>query len=149
MNKIYGFLFLAILLFTSGCKQDEVVVPTTLQNTNLLGKWYLTELIITPEDPTASSDTLNDFTDKDFFEFKPGSAATFSSTIYAKVYEGYYSVNSSVNPQVLSFKSGNLLLRYFVESVDSTTFTVFEARTETQGGVPVTTLYHYTYSRLP
>lgn len=146
MKKIYGLLILTVLLFAAGCKQDPPVVPAYLQNTKLLGKWYLKELLITQEDGTSSS--LTDFADKDFFDFKAGNAATFSSTVYGKSYEGYYSANSLNTPNTLSFKSGSLLLQYNIDSIDPLASLVLsETITDTDSGVRTSTIYQYTYSR--
>jgi hypothetical protein len=150
MKKIYSVFILTLLLFTGGCKQDEAIVPSTLQNINLLGKWYLKELEITDLDDPSSSSTLTDFTDKDFFEFKTGNAATYSSTLYAKVFEGYYSANSLANPQTLSFKSGELLLKYTIDSLDPLSeLVIYEIITTKAAGVTTSTKYQYTYNRLP
>jgi len=146
MKKIYGLVLLAVLLFAAGCKQDPPVVPAYLQNTKLLGKWYLKEMLITQEDGSTSS--LTDFADKDFFDFKAGNAATFSSTIYGKSYEGYYSANSLNTPNTLSFKSGSLLLQYDIDSIDSLGDLVLsQTIKDTDSGVPTFTIYQYTYSR--
>lgn len=146
MKKVYGLFLLAVLLFAAGCKQDPPVVPAYLQNAKLLGKWYLKEILITQEDGSTSS--LTDFTDKDFFNFKTGNAATFSSTIYGQTYEGYYSANSLNNPTSLTFKSGVLILRYNILSLDPVSNLVLdETVTDTDSGVATNTYYRYTYSR--
>lgn len=151
MKKIYSVFILTLLLFAGGCKQDEAIVPSTLQNYNLLGKWYLKELEITDlDDPLSSPTILSDYTDKDFFEFKTGNAATYSSTLYAKVFEGYYSANSSTNPQTLSFKSGEVLLKYTIDSLDPLSeLVVYEIITTKVAGLTTSTKYQYTYNRLP
>lgn len=151
MKKIYSVFILTLLLFAGGCKQDEAIVPSTLQNYNLLGKWYLKELEITDlNDPSSPPTILSDYTDKDFFEFKIGNAATYSSTLYAKVFEGYYSANSLANPQTLSFKSGELLLKYTIDSLDPLSeLIVYEIITTKAAGVTTSTKYQYTYNRLP
>jgi len=149
MKKIYGVFILTLLLF-SGCKQDEAIIPSTLQNTNLLGKWYLKQLEIIPVDDPSLSTTIEDFTDKDFFEFKTGNAATYSSTLYARVFEGYYSANSLTNPQTLSFKSGDLLLKYNIDSLDPLSeLVVYETVTTKEAGITTSVRYQYTYNRLP
>jgi len=146
MKKVYGLFLLAVLLFAAGCKQDPPVVPAYLQNAKLLGKWYLKEIAITQEDGTTS--TLTDFTDKDFFDFKSGNAATYSSALRGKSYEGYYSANSLNTPNTLSFKSGTLLLKYDIYSIDPAGDLVLdEAITDTDSGVPETTYYRYTYNK--
>ncbi|MFD1255740.1 hypothetical protein ACFQ3S_02945 [Mucilaginibacter terrae] len=150
MKNIYGVFILVLLLFTGGCKQDEAIVPSTLQNINLLGKWYLKQLEIIPVADPASSTVINNFTSNDFFEFKTGNAATYSSTLYAKVFEGYYSANSLTNPQTLSFKSGDLLLKYFIDSLDPLNeLVLYETLTTTEAGITTSTRYQYTYNRLP
>jgi hypothetical protein len=146
MKKVYGLFLLAVLLFAAGCKLDPPVVPAYLQNSKLLGKWYLKELLITQEDGTTSS--LTDFTDKDFFDFKTGNAAIYSSTLYGKSYEGYYSSNSLDSPNTLSFKSGTLVLKYDIYGIDPTGDLVLdEAIVDTDSGVPTTTYYRYTYNK--
>ena len=150
MKKIYGALILTLLLFAGGCKQDEAIVPSTLQNINLLGKWYLKQLEIIPVADPSSSTLIDNFTNKDFFEFKAGNAATYSSTLYASVFEGYYSANSLTNPQTLSFKSGELLIKYNIESLDPlSTLELSETITTTISGINTSTRYEYTYTRLP
>ncbi|WP_345950849.1 hypothetical protein ABDD95_05245 [Mucilaginibacter sp. PAMB04274] len=150
-KKIYGVLLLVTILFASGCKTDPAVVPDSLQNLKLLGKWFLTDFEITTQVDADAPTTVNltDFTDKDYFEFKTDNQATYSSTLYGRVFEGYYSANSSTTPQTLSFKSGNLLLKYQVESIDTLQFVIYETTTSTVGGVTTTITNRYTYSRIP
>jgi len=146
MKKVYGLLFMVVILFAAGCKQDPPVVPAYLQNAKLLGKWYLKEMLITQEDGSTSS--LTDFTDKDYFDFKTGNAATYSSTIYGSTYEGYYSANSQNSPNTLSFKSGSLLLRYDIYSLDPLGNLVLdETIVDSNSGFPATTYYRYTYNK--
>lgn len=149
MKQIYGLIILATMLFASGCKQDEAVVPGSLQNSKLLGKWYLSVLEISTayeDDAPVDSDPIY-FGDKDYFIFKDNNEATFSSSIYAKLYEGYYSSNSNANPKTLKFKSGDLLLSYTLISVDDQTLLLSETSTSSTGGVKITTYKKYTYSR--
>lgn len=150
MKKIYGAFIITMLLFAAGCKQDEVIVPSTLQNNNLLGKWYLKELEIVPANDPASSSSFTDYTSNDYFEFKAGNKATYSSTLYATVFEGYYSANSATTPQALSFKSGDLLIKYYIESIDPTNqMVLYDTVESAAAGIPTTILYRYTYSRIP
>lgn len=133
-----------------GCKQDPAVVPANLQNAALLGKWYLKQLVITPDDPNATTATLSDFTTSDFFEFRTGNEATFSSpTLYNNLYIGYYSANSGTTPNTLSFKSGKFALKYFIDNVDETELKVYEIITNTDNGTTSTNQYEYTYNRIP
>jgi len=146
MKKVYGLLLFAVILFAAGCKQDPPVVPAYLQNAKLLGKWYLKEISITQQD--GSTSTLTDFTNKDFFDFRTGNTATFSSTLYGSSYEGYYSANSLITPNTLSFKSGSLLLKYDIYSVDPLTDLVLdETVIDSDSGVPTPVYYRYTYNK--
>lgn len=150
MKKIYGAFIITMLLFAGGCKQDEVIIPSTLQNSNLLGKWYLKELEIVPVNDPASSSSFTDYNSNDYFEFKAGNKATYSSTLYSTVFEGYYSANSATTPQTLSFKSGDLLLKYYIESIDpANKLVLYETPESADAGIPTNTLYRYTYSRMP
>ena len=146
MKKLYGLFLITVLLFAAGCKQDAPVVPAYLQNAKLLGKWYLKALTITQED--GSTSTITSFTDKDFFDFRTGNAASFSSTIYGTSYEGYYSANSLNTPNTLSFKSGTLLLKYDIYSLDPLgNLELDETIIDTDSGVPTRTYYRYTYNK--
>ncbi len=139
------------MLFAGGCKQDEAVIPASLKNTKLLGKWNLASLEVTTaidSDPPVTADPITTFTDKDYFIFKDtNNEATFSSTMYARTFEGYYSTNSNANPKTLKFKSGNLLLNYVLEGVDDQTLVVSETSEVTSGGSTTTTYKRYTYTR--
>jgi hypothetical protein len=146
MKKLYGLLLITVLLFAAGCKQDAPVVPAYLQNAKLLGKWYLKNLAITNEDGS-SGGSLTVFTDKDFFEFKTGNAATYSSTLYAKSFAGYYSANSLNTPNTLSFKSGDLLLVYSFYLDFTGDLILNETIIDPNSGVPTPKLYTYTYSK--
>ena len=146
MKKLYGLFLLTVLLFAAGCKQDAPVVPAYLQNTKLLGKWYLKQLVITPESGPSSS--VSSFSNKDFFDFKAGNIATFSSTIYNTSYEGYYSANSLNNPTTLSFKSGTFVLRYDIYGLDPLGNLILdEVITDSDAGFPTTTIYRYIYNK--
>jgi len=146
MKKVYGLLLFAVLLFAASCKQDAPVVPAHLQNEKLLGKWYLKEILITQQDGSTSS--LTDFSNKDFFDFRTGNTATFSSTLYSSSYEGYYSANSLNTPNTLSFKSGELLLRFDNYSFDPFGNLVLdETVIDSSSGIPTPTLHSHTYSK--
>jgi hypothetical protein len=149
MKKIYGILVAVIVLFTMGCKQDPPVLPANLQNTQLLGKWYLTSLVIDTDvdGTTNSSNPITDFTDQDYFEFKANNEATFSSSQYNKKYNGYYAANSDVSPQTLKFKSGDLLISYLIESISDDSFVVYTSSSSTTNGSTTTITNHYTYSK--
>ena len=146
IRKFYGIIFIATLLFTSGCKQDEAVIPSTLQNPALLGKWYLKQ-VLDITDPAAIPD--NDFTANDYFEFKTGNVGTYSSVDFGQVFEGYYSINSTLNPQTLSFKSGTLLLKYTVDELSLTDLILIETVEQTINGTKTIILYQHNYSRIP
>jgi hypothetical protein len=147
MKKVYGLLLLAVFLFAAGCKLDPPVVPAYLQDAKLLGKWYLIDMEITNDDGSPGG-SITDFTDKDFFDFKTGNAATYSSTIYGKTYEGYFSANSLNNPNTLSFKSGDLLLKYDSYSIDQFGNLIMDQIViDTSSGIPTTTTYSYTYTK--
>ncbi len=138
------------MLFAGGCKQDEAVIPAFLQNSKLLGKWYLVSLQVSTiygTDAPIDADPINNFTDQDYFIFRENNEATFSSSMYARVFVGYYSSNSNTSPRPLKFKSGNLLLNYVLESIDDQTFVVTESSSTVDAGETVTTLKRYTYSR--
>jgi len=138
------------MLFAGGCKQDEAVVPAYLQNSKLLGKWYLVSLqisTITGTDAPVEGDPIPFESDKNYFIFNDNNEATFSSSIYARVFKGYYSSNSTSNPKTLKFKSGDLLLNYALEIIDDQTLVVTESTSSTIAGEITTTLKRYTYSR--
>ena len=146
MKKVYGWLLFTVILLAAGCKQDTAVVPAYLQNAKLLGKWYLKQIVITQED--GSTSTIANFTNKDFFDFRSGNAATFSSTIYGSSFEGYYAANSSNTPNTLSFKSGDLLRQYNNYSFDPLGNLVLdEIIIDSGSGTSTSTLYSYTYSK--
>ncbi len=151
MKHIYGLIILVTILIAGGCKQDEVVIPDSLKNAKLLGKWNLVSLEVTTAvdtDPPITADPITSFTDKDYFIFKDtNNEATFSSTMYARTFEGYYSANSNANPKTLKFKSGDLLLNYVLESVDDQLLVVSETSNSTYAGSTTTTYKRYTYSR--
>jgi hypothetical protein len=151
MKQIYGLIILATMLFASGCKQDETVIPAYLKNAKLLGKWNLISLEVTTAvdtDPPITADPITSFTDKDYFIFKDtNNEATFSSTMYARTFEGYYSTNNNANPKTLKFKSGDLLLDYVLESVDDQLLVVSETTRSVYAGSTTTTYKRYTYSR--
>lgn len=151
MKHIYGLIILVTMLFAGSCKQDEAIIPASLKNAKLLGKWYLASLEVTTAvdtDPPVTADPITSFTDKDYFIFTDtNNQATFSSTMYARIFEGYYSANSNANPKTLKFKSGDLLLNYVLESVDDQTLIVSETSSITSAGSTTTTYKRYTYSR--
>lgn len=146
MKKVYGFLLLAVMLFAAGCKEDTAVVPAYLQNAKLLGKWYLKQLVITQQDGSTSA--IANFSNKDFFDFRTGNTATFSSTLYGSSYEGYYSANSLNTPNTLSFKSGSLLRQFDNYSFDPLGNLVLdEIMIDSSSGTSTPTIYSYTYSK--
>jgi hypothetical protein len=150
MKNIFGFLLVAVLMFTGGCKLDDATVPSSLQNPLLIGKWYLSDLTIVTK--TGLNDvtetTIDSYTDQDYFEFRTGNAATYSSTTYAKTFIGYYSSNSTTTPTTLSFKSGDLLLQYQIQSLDATELVVYdESSTKDADGTITTITNYYTYKR--
>ncbi|UEG52613.1 hypothetical protein LLH06_16810 [Mucilaginibacter daejeonensis] len=149
MKKIYAVLALVTILFAAGCKQDPAVVPANLQNAQLLGKWYLTSLVIDTDvdGSVTTADAITDFTDQDYFEFKTGNEAVFSSSQYGKLFKGYYSANSDASPQTLKFKSGSVLINYVLESIDDTEFVVNTSSSSTTAGSTTIITSHYTYSR--
>ena len=137
------------MLFAGGCKQDEAVVPAYLQNSKLLGKWYLSTLEISTaygDEAPVDSDPVY-FGDKDYFIFKDNNEATFSSSMYARIFEGYYSSNNNAIPKTLKFKSGDLLLSYSLISLDDQLLVLSETSTDSSAGVKITTYKKYTYSR--
>lgn len=150
MKKIYGFLVLALVIFSTGCKQDPPILPANLQNSQLLGKWFLKELQphvevngVPQTDPDPYTGTSNDY-----FIFDEGNKAVLSSTIYQKVFQGYYSANSAAS--TLAFKSGELLIRYNVTSITLLDLEISESMTSTNtNGDVIVTTNSYTYSRLP
>ena len=150
MKKIYVLIFITALMFTVGCKLDEPVVPASLQNAQLLGKWNLSAVEVTtqtgidvPSDPVS----VTSFTDQDYFEFKEGNAATFSSSFYGKVYTGYYAINSAAIPQTLTFKSGDFTVKYFVDRISANSIVLVEITTGLQDGETTTTINRYTYNK--
>jgi hypothetical protein len=149
MKQIFGFLLVAALMCTGGCKLDDAAVPSSLQNPLLIGKWYLSDYTIKTEvGPDESTTSITTFTDKDYFEFKAGNEANYSSTFYAKVFAGYYSSNSATTPATLSFKSGELLLQYQLESIDATEFKIYDVSSTTDAdGIVTTVTNYYTYKR--
>ncbi|WP_342645639.1 hypothetical protein [Mucilaginibacter sp. CSA2-8R] len=150
MKQIYGLIILVTMLFVGGCKQDEAVIPASLQNLKLLGKWYLVStqiLTATGNDTPVGGDPIPSDSDQNYFIFRENNEATFSSTMYARVFVGYYSSNSSASIKTLKFKSGALLLNYVLESIDDQTFVVTESSSSTIAGEITTTLKRYTYSR--
>ena len=150
-KKIYGFLMLAMVLFTTACKQDPPILPSNLQNAQLIGKWGLTEFSIGTKVNTDAETLVGPIsgTANDFFIFAEGNQAVLSSTIYQKSFAGYYSANSAAS--TLSFKSGELLIKYDVQTVSVTELELSEVVSVVtdQSGNTITTTNYYTYNRLP
>jgi hypothetical protein len=150
MKKIYGVLLLTLMLMGSSCKQDEAILPQSLQNTLLLGKWYLSQLDVTTQEGNntpVTAPSVTGFSDKDYYIFAEGNKATFSSTLYARIFEGYYSYNTGNTPTLLSFKSGDLLIRYTVIALQPDSLVIEETITDTLNGVRTITTNRYTYIR--
>jgi len=150
-KKIYGFLVLAMVLFTTACKQDPPILPSNLQNPLLIGKWGLDHFIIgTKINSDAEQSSLPiPGTANDFFIFAEGNQAVLSSTLYQKSFAGYYSANAAAS--TLSFKSGEVLIKYNVTSISVTGLEISEVISviTDQSGNTTTITNHYTYNRLP
>ncbi|MVN92840.1 hypothetical protein [Mucilaginibacter aquatilis] len=149
MKKIYGFLLLALIVINTGCKQDPPVLPANLRNTQLLGKWNLafmqSEKYIDGDKEPDSSPLIG--TANDYFIFEADNRATLSSTVYQKLFQGYYSANTAAS--TLAFKSGDLLIRYNVTALSITQMELVETINTNEAGSSVTIINYYTYNRLP
>lgn len=153
MKKAYLFL---LLIYTAGlgaCKTDEAVIPANLQNPALLGKWHLQSLT-TRIQTTGNGNSFDEvfptsgFGSSDYFEFKTGNEAIYSSTFTGKAYAGYYSTNTNVAaPRPLKFKSGNFELNYQIQSLTSTSLILFNTTISELAGVTTTTTNTYSYAR--
>lgn len=150
MNRFYvvaGFLIM-IVLGMSGCQKEKTSIPSYLQMPELTGKWYLHTLYITTSTDnsvTSHTDSATSFTAQDYFEFKADNAATFSSTIFGKSYEGYYSANSSVAPATLTFKSVDFLNKYNISKVTKDSLVLYQTQATKVAGVTTTVANYYVY----
>lgn len=150
-KKIYGFLILAMVLLVTACKQDPPILPSNLQNPLLIGKWGLTEYTTGTKINSDPEITVGPIpgTANDFFIFGEGNQAVLSSTLYQKSYAGYYSANAAAS--TLSFKSGEVLIRFNVTAISITELLISEVvshPTDQSGNTTIITNY-YTYNRLP
>lgn len=148
-KKIYGFWMLVLVLLSISCKQDPPILPANLQNTQLIGKWQLTELVIGTKvgsNDYEYSDPITGFPANDYFQFDRNNQAVLSSTIYNKAFQGYYSANTAQS--TLAFKSGDFLVRYNVIGISLTELKISETLTDTDptGTITLTTNI-YTYNR--
>ncbi len=134
----------------AGCHKESTAIPAYLQNPALTGKWFLKSLIIKTSADTSTftgSDTVKMFTAQDFFEFKAQNAATYSSTLLGKSYDGYYSANSGASPYTLTFKSGDFINKFNIGSISKDSLVIYQPVTTTNGIVTTTIAYNYIYTR--
>ncbi|GAB2706201.1 hypothetical protein GCM10027037_35500 [Mucilaginibacter koreensis] len=150
MSKFYTSIISAFLLCSAlaGCQKEDTGIPANLQYPGLTGKWYLKTLLRrTTADNTSDikTDSTKSFTSQDFFEFKTSNAATYSSTIIGKMYDGYYSANANNSPSTLTFKSQAYLAKYNVNKVSKDSLVIYQTESTKNGQVTTTVAYYYIY----
>jgi len=151
MIKLCFSTILAGLLFLSlgSCQKESQDIPANLQNPALTGKWYLKAIT----EQTSVDTSLNvkqdplllTVTADDYFEFKAQNAATYSSTIIGKRYDGYYSVNPSVTPELLNFKSGIFTEAFNISKVSKDSLVIYKTASTKNNTVITTVTDYYTY----
>ncbi|QJD95208.1 hypothetical protein HH214_04600 [Mucilaginibacter robiniae] len=150
MKKVHIFLFIGLIGILSSCKQDPAVIPANLQNADLVGKWYLKSIdvqSVTGVNVPSTVSYSTGLTTDDYFEFKStNNAATYSSSIIGKSYQGYYSANSSVSPQKLTFKSGDFLVSFNIKTLTKDSLIIYQASSSTSDTVTTTVTNYYNYA---
>ncbi len=152
MIKLYFTLIVAGILTAglSSCEKENDTVPASLQNSSLIGKWYLKNQVMqTAVDTSAVIQTVSSgsvYTANDYFEFKADNVATYASTTIGKVYNGYYSCTSNTAPAVLTFKSGLFTPEYNVGKISKDTLLIYDVRSTTTAKIKTTITYSYIYT---
>lgn len=152
MTKLYpAFLLLLLLSLCAGsCQKETSAIPADLQLPAITGKWYLKSLVIKTSTDTSvdvTTETYTSFTTNDFFEFKASNAATYSSSIIGKMYNGYYSAEAAAIPQTLTFKSGDFVNKYIVNTATADNLIIYQTSATKSGTVTTTVTDTYTYSK--
>lgn len=150
MNKVHIFLLIILIGVLNGCKSDPAVIPANLQNAALVGKWNLKSIDVQTVNGVSSPTTerySTGLTSDDYFEFKDANnAATYSSSIIGKSYQGYYSANSSVLPQTLTFKSLNFLIKFNIKTLTKDSLVLYQQSSSTADTVTTTVTNYYNYA---
>lgn len=152
MIKFHSFILLLIFLCSglSSCRKENYTLPADLQLPAISGKWYLKSLITktsTDANLDVTAVTYTSFSANDYFEFKANNAATYSSSIIGKIYNGYYSATAAAIPQTLTFKSGNFVNKYIVTEASTDKLTIYQTAATKTGTVTTTVTDTYTYSK--
>jgi hypothetical protein len=146
--SLYFTIVFAVLM--AGCKTDPAVLPASLQNPALNGKWLLKSVVVETQVTNADEDippiTYNSFTTNDFFEFKANNAAVYSSSLIGKSYTGYFSTRMETSPQSLTFKSTNFSVNFYIQTINANKLVLYQTRSVTENDVTTTVINTYTYS---
>jgi hypothetical protein len=150
MSKFYFTIISAFLICSAlaGCQKEDTGIPADLQYSGITGKWYLKTLVSRTTADTSlavKADSIKSYTAQDFFEFKSNNAATYSSTILGKMYDGYYSANTNSAPQTLTFKSASYLAKYNVNKLNKDSLVIYQSTSTKRGMVTTTVAYYYIY----